>query len=243
MDSYGLIGKQIGHSFSAKYFAGKFESEGISATYSNFDLPDISLLPHIVEDHPKLRGLNVTIPYKEAVIPYLDSISDIANEIGAVNTISIVNGKLYGDNSDYHGFTESLRPLLKKNHKSALILGTGGASKAIAYSLRQLGIGYKFVSRSNSGHSISYDDAGSLLTDHHIVINCTPLGTWPDVDTCPPFPYSQFTADHIAYDLVYNPEQTLFLQKAAQQGAVIKNGYEMLVLQAEKSWEIWNSNH
>lgn len=240
---YGLIGRNIGHSFSKKYFTERFEKDDLNDhSYQNFDIESIEQFPEIIRKHPNLAGLNVTIPYKEAVIPYLNKLSKKAAKIGAVNTIRFTkNGNLKGYNTDCFGFEESLYPLLQQHHKKALILGTGGASKAVAFALEQLGILYAFVSREASGNTIDYDRINTTTFDNYqIIINCTPLGMSPNVDECPPLPYEFFTPDHIAYDLIYNPEEPLFLKKAKEQGAVTKNGLEMLVLQAEKAWKIWN---
>lgn len=243
MKKLGLLGRNIGYSFSRNYFSNKFEYEKITDfTYQNFDIADIELFPKIFKETPDLIGLNVTIPYKEEVIPFLDELSENAKQIGAINTIKILpNGNLLGDNTDYFGFSESLKPLLKSHHKKALILGTGGAAKAIAFGLQQLQIDFIFVSRKTSSNTITYSDlTKELFNEHQIIINCTPLGTFPNIENCPDIPYQYITQNHIAYDLIYNPEKTTFLNKAEQKGATIKNGYEMLVLQAEKSWEIWN---
>lgn len=239
---FGLVGKNIGHSFSKKYFTDRFSKDNLDYEYLNFDIADIGQLPEIVQKHPNLGGLNVTIPYKETVIPYLDKLSKKAAKIGAVNTIRFTkSGKRKGYNTDCHGFEESLYPLLQSHHKKALILGTGGASKAVAFALEQLDILYTFVSREPAGNTIGYDRINSTTFDNfQIIINCTPLGMSPNVDACPELPYEHFTSKHIAYDLIYNPEETLFLQKARERGAVTKNGLEMLILQAEKAWKIWN---
>jgi shikimate dehydrogenase len=240
---YGLIGKNLAYSFSRDYFGQKFISEAIhDSEYVNFDLADISQFPTIIKENPDLKGLNVTIPYKESIIPYLDSLSDIAGKIGAVNTIRIhKNGRLEGFNTDYYGFQKSLQPLLKPHHKKALILGTGGASKAVAFALQVLGISYQFVSRKQGENTIGYDALTQGVFDgYHLIINTTPLGTFPNVDECPDLWYELFTPNHIAFDLVYNPEETCFLKKAKSHGAVTKNGLEMLEFQAEKAWEIWS---
>lgn len=239
---FGLVGKSIAHSFSKKYFTERFEKDGIGHySYQNFDIDDIAKFPQIIKDNPNLGGLNVTIPYKESVIPYLNKLSKKAAKIGAVNTIRFKNGKLKGYNTDCYGFEESLYPLLQSHHKKALILGTGGASKAVAFALEQLDILYSFVSRQADGNTINYDRINATTFDNYqIVINCTPLGMSPDVDGFPPLPYEHFTKKHIAYDLIYNPEETLFLKQAKAHGAVTKNGHEMLLLQAEKAWKIWN---
>ncbi len=240
---FGLIGKSISYSFSKKYFTQKFKDEKLEGHfYENFDLSEIELFPTLIQQNPNLKGLNVTIPYKESVVPFLDKMSKKAKAIGAVNTIKITKkGKLKGYNTDHYGFKKALEPLLKKHHTKALILGTGGASKAIAYALKQLGIVYTFVSRKEDATALSYDEITEDLFDEYgIIINCTPLGTSPNTEEFPDIPYDFFTPDHIAFDLIYNPEETLFLQKAKQHGAVTKNGMDMLIFQAEKAWEIWN---
>ena len=240
---FGLIGRNIEYSFSRKYFNKKFKNLHFdNCEYLNFDIQSIKEFPKIFRETKGLKGLNVTIPYKEDIIPYLDSVSNTARKIGAVNTISISkNKKLKGHNTDHYGFKKSLQPLLKKHHKKALILGTGGASKAIAFALRKLGIEYDFVSRNPSEYEISYSELNEeIFNEYQIIINTTPLGTHPNIEECPPLPYEFFTSKHIAFDLVYNPEKTTFLKKAKEQGATIQNGYEMLVFQAEKAWRIWN---
>jgi shikimate dehydrogenase len=240
---FGLIGKNIAYSFSKKYFTEKFALGNlVDCTYENFDLQSIEEFPTLIANNPKLKGLNVTIPYKEAVIPYLDQLSDKAAKIGAVNVIRFTKkGNLKGYNSDYYGFMKSLEPLLQPHHQKALILGTGGAAKAVAFALEQLGLLYIFVSREIGANCIHYDQINATTFDHYqIIINCTPLGTSPNIEAFPPIPYEYFTHKHIAFDLIYNPEETAFLKKAKQQGAITKNGYEMLVLQAEKAWKTWN---
>lgn len=241
--NYGLVGSDISYSFSPAYFKEKFEKEGLkNYRYNLYDISDINQLPDIIAETKRLRGLNVTIPYKEAIIPLLDSTSKTAKKIGAVNTVTVSKkGKLKGFNTDHYGFRKSLKPLLKEHHEKALILGTGGASKAVAYALRKLGIEYDFVSRNGDEVIFSYTDLDKEIFDeYHIIINTTPLGTYPNIEECPPLDFSLFTDKHIAFDLVYNPEVSTFLKKAGEQGAVTKNGYEMLVYQAEKAWEIWN---
>lgn len=244
MRRYGLIGKNISYSFSKDYFKNKFEKENIiNATYQNFDIQSIEDLKSIINEHPDIVGLNVTIPYKESVIPILDTLSKKALKIGAVNTIKITNKrKLEGYNTDCYGFENSLQPLLKPHHKKALILGTGGASKAIAFVLKNLDISFKFVSRKKSKHVFTYDDLNKdIIENHHIIINCTPLGTHPKTNECPKIPYNFINSNHLLFDLIYNPSETLFLKKGKQQGALTRNGLRMLELQAEKAWEIWNS--
>lgn len=240
---YGLIGKNIEYSFSKKYFTEKFVLGNLSdCTYENFDLQFIEEFPSIIANNPDLKGLNVTIPYKEAVIPFLNKLSTNAAQIGAVNVIRFTKkGNLKGYNSDYYGFMKSLEPLLQPHHKKALILGTGGAAKAISFALDRLGILYTFVTREEKEGMIDYDRINATTFDNHqIIINCTPIGTAPNAKEFPPIPYNFFTDKHIAFDLIYNPEETQFLKKARKKGAVTKNGYEMLVLQAEKAWKIWN---
>lgn len=240
---FGLIGKDISYSFSKKYFTEKFSKELFDdCTYENFDIPTIEEFPNVLKENPDLKGLNVTIPYKEAIIPFLDTMSDKAFRIGAVNVIRFTKkGNLKGYNSDWYGFKKSLEPLLQPHHKKALILGTGGASKAVAFALDKLGIFYTFVSREATENAIDYNRINTTTFDNfQIIINCTPLGTSPNTKEFPPIPYEFFTEKHIAFDLIYNPEETQFLKKAKKKGATIKNGYEMLVFQAEKAWTIWN---
>lgn len=241
---FGLIGKNISYSFSVGYFSEKFHKEGISGcSYENFDLHDISEFPKLVQSKPDLIGLNVTIPYKEQVIPYLDELHETAAEIGAVNTIKITpKGKIIGYNTDYYGFQKSIEPFLKPTHKQALILGTGGASKAVAYALKKLQIKFVFVSRNNHQNGLTYSDLTKEIVDKHLlIINCTPLGTFPNVENKPDFPYQFLTSKHLLYDLIYNPAETAFLKMGKAKGASICNGLNMLIHQAEKAWEIWNS--
>lgn len=239
---YALVGKNISYSFSRKYFTQKFQKENISAQYVNFDIPRIEKLPELIISEPALCGLNITIPYKEQIIPLLHSLSETARQIGAVNTVKITpDRKLIGCNTDCYGFMQSVMPLLMPNQNKALILGTGGASKAVAFAFEQLGIDFRFVSRAG-GENLSYQSlTKNLLQEYLIVVNCTPLGTYPQVEDCPPIPYQFLNENHLLYDLIYNPEETLFLKKGKQQGARTQNGYQMLQLQAEKSWEIWNN--
>lgn len=246
MDKYGLIGYPLGHSFSKNFFNEKFEDEDIDAQYLNFELPNIESLPEVIDMNPELKGLNVTIPYKEKVISYLDYISPEARAIGAVNVIRVTHkGKnvvLRGYNSDVIGFTKSIEPLLDRYHKKALILGTGGASKAINYGLRSLGLETVFVSRFKRPGTIQYDEiTPEVIKEYNVIVNCTPVGMYPKVDVCPQLPYEAMDSHTLLYDLIYNPDQTLFLQKAkAERGATVKNGLEMLLLQAFASWEFWN---
>jgi shikimate dehydrogenase len=240
---FGLLGKDIAYSFSKKYFTDYFNLGNCDAcTYENFDVENIDAFPSIISGNPDLKGLNVTIPYKEAVIPYLDKLSKSAAQIEAVNVIRFTRkGKLKGYNSDYYGFMKSIQPLLLVHHKKALVLGTGGAAKAVAFALDRLGLTYTYVSRDALEGMLDYAAiTATTFEEYHVVINCTPLGTSPNTAAFPPIPYDYFTDKHIAFDLVYNPEETQFLKKAKANGAVIKNGYEMLVLQAEKAWKIWN---
>jgi shikimate dehydrogenase len=244
MKKLGLLGRNISYSFSQNYFSSKFKQENIDTLfcYQNFDIQNIEQFPEILQNNPELLGLNVTIPYKETIIPFLDELSENARQIGAVNTIKIKpDGKLFGDNTDFFGFNKCLEPLLEAHHKKALILGTGGAAKAVVFGLKQLNIQSTYVSRNASEHMISYGEINeSIFNDYQLIINCTPLGTFPKIELFPDIPYQYFTNKHIAFDLIYNPEKTAFLEKAQNYGAVIKNGHEMLVFQAEKAWEIWN---
>lgn len=240
---FGLVGRNISYSFSAGYFKKKFEKLKLdNVSYRNFDIDEIEEFPYIIKNTKGLRGLNVTIPYKEEVIPLLDKLSKNAKAIGAVNTITVSRkGKLKGYNTDYYGFKKSLKPLLDKHHERALILGTGGAAKAVAFALRKLKIEYDFVSRSGNEESFGYADlTKEIFDEYHIIINTTPVGTFPDVNECPELDYKLFTKKHIAYDLVYNPEETRFLREAKENGAKTINGYKMLVHQAERAWKIWN---
>lgn len=240
---FGLLGRNISYSFSKGYFTEKFNDEVFTGnSYENFDISDINEFTELVKNNPELKGLNVTIPYKEQVIPFLDKLSKKASLIGAVNTIKFTKkGKLKGYNTDYYGFKKSLEPLLEPHHKKALILGTGGASKGVAFALDELNIPYTFVSREAKQNIIDYDLINATTFDNfQIIINCTPVGTSPNITACPNLPYEFFTEKHIAYDLIYNPEETQFLKNAKEHGAVIKNGYDMLIFQAEKAWKIWN---
>lgn len=245
MDKYGLIGYPLGHSFSISYFNEKFANEGIDAKYINFDIPDIKDLTEILDSNPELKGLNVTIPYKQQVLGYLDYISPEARSIGAVNVIRVVHkGKkvfLRGYNSDVIGFTKSIEPLLEPSHKKALILGTGGASKAINYGLRSLGIETLFVSRYERPNTIQYQSiTPEMVHEYQVIVNCTPVGMYPHADECPELPYDAMDSHNLLYDLIYNPDETLFMKKGIEHGATVKNGLEMLLLQAFASWEFWN---
>lgn len=241
---FGLLGKNISYSFSRGYFSEKFTKLNLEEyKYVNFDLQHIKDFSSVVEENKNLKGMNVTIPYKVDVIPFLDNLDKTAKAIGAVNTIKFTKeGSLKGYNTDVFGFENSLIPLLKKHHKKALILGTGGASKAIAYALNKNDIKFKFVSRNpKETNQISYESLSEeVLKEYTIIINSTPLGTSPDIEKCPNIPYQFITSKHILYDLIYNPDVTTFLSKGKEKGATIKNGLEMLKLQAEESWRIWN---
>ena len=245
MQKYGLVGYPLKHSFSIGYFNEKFSSEKIEAEYINFEIPDINNFPEIIEANPNLHGLNVTIPYKEKVIPYLDELDKQAAAIGAVNVIKIIRNKggkpkLIGYNSDIIGFTQSIQPLLQSHHKKALILGTGGASKAVFHGLKNLGIEAKFVSRTARFGMLTYEELNAeIIKEYTVIVNCTPVGLYPKVDACPDIPYEAITSEHLLYDLLYNPNITLFMKKGEVKGAVTKNGLEMLLLQAFAAWEIW----
>ena len=242
MHQFGLIGYPLTHSFSKKFFTEKFEKENLmDCRYDTFSIPSIDDLPGILKSNPELRGLNVTIPYKENVLSFLDEKTALVKKIKACNCIKINNGKLSGHNTDAPAFEQSLKEKLQPHHTKALILGTGGAAKAVEYSLRQLNILYKYVSRKPSAKSFSYEQlTESVMLEYTLVINTTPLGMHPNIVEAPQIPYHALTPQHYLFDLIYNPEKTLFLQKGEKQGAAIKNGYEMLVLQAEESWRIWN---
>lgn len=237
----GLIGYPLSHSFSKEYFRLKFERERIGGyDYELFPLDNIGGLPALLKEHPELVGLNVTIPHKVAVLPYLQHLDPTAAAIGAVNTIHINEGILRGYNTDAWGFETSLTPLLQPWHTKALILGTGGASLAVEHVLRQLGIQPLFISRNPGRGQISYRQLSqSVIRDHPLIVNTTPLGTFPDSDRCPDIPYDALSERNLLYDLVYNPPETLFLKKGKKRGAAVINGMEMLRLQAEKAWEIW----
>ena len=244
MDKYGLIGYPLGHSFSISYHNQRFADEGINAKYMNFEIPSIEDLPAVLGSNPELKGLNVTIPYKEKVMEYLDYVSPEARAIGAVNVIRVVHeGKntiLKGYNSDVIGFTQSIESMLEEHHKKALILGTGGASKAIAYGLKSLGLDYVFVSRYERTDTIQYEQiTPDIIREYNVIVNCTPLGMYPKTDESPLLPYEAMDERNILYDLIYNPDETLFMRKGAEHGAHVKNGLEMLLLQAFASGEFW----
>lgn len=242
---YGLIGFPLIHSFSQNYFNQKFEAEGIKARYLNFELPDIGDFMEVISEYPTLAGLNVTIPYKEQVIPYLNELDEDAAKIGAVNVIKIIRNKgslkFKGYNSDIIGFTDSISPLLNERRKKALVLGTGGASKAVVRGLENLGITATLVSRSAREGVITYEElTPEVMAENLIIVNTTPLGMYPHVDECPDIPYDCLTKEHLCYDLLYNPDVTMFMRKAEEYGAETKNGLEMLLLQAFAAWNIWN---
>ncbi|HEY5369270.1 MAG TPA: shikimate dehydrogenase [Hanamia sp.] len=244
MKIYGLIGKTLHHSFSARYFSEKFKTDKIpDSQYLNFEMEDLAKEVQSLKKNPEIRGLNVTIPYKTDIIPFLDELTDECQKVNACNCIKIKEGKWIGYNTDIAGFEKSFIPLLKSTHKKALVLGTGGASKAIAFVLEKLNIDFLKVSRKKDESSsvISYDEINeAIMTEFQIVINTTPVGTSPNIDECPDLPYQFITDRHYFFDLVYNPQKTLFLSRAEKQGAFIKNGDDMLIIQAEESWKIWN---
>jgi shikimate dehydrogenase len=245
MDQYGLIGYPLKHSFSIDFFNDKFNAEKIDAEYINFEIASITELKSIINDHPNLKGLNVTIPYKEQIIPYLNKLSENAQLIGAVNVVKIDRNKgkakLSGFNSDIIGFKQSIDSLLEPYHRKALILGTGGSAKAVFYGLKQLGISSMYVSRTKSSENIlTYEELTQhTITDYTVIVNCTPVGMWPNVDECPAIPYEWITDKHLLYDLLYNPNETLFMKLGKEQNAKVKNGLEMLLLQAFASWDFW----
>lgn len=244
---FGLIGYPLSHSFSKEYFSQKFKKEGPdNHSYENFEVASIEELKSLIQNHPKLAGLNVTIPYKQQVLGMLDHIDPKAAKAGAVNCIKIDRSgespKLFGYNTDIYGFEKSIKPFLRLHHEKAIILGTGGSSKAIAYVLKKMGLEYLFISRTPSDcNQIRYTVLNqSILEEHTIIINTTPLGMFPHIESFPLIPYEYVTKQHLLFDLIYNPEKTAFLRKGEERGATIKNGFEMLQLQAEESWQIWN---
>jgi shikimate dehydrogenase len=248
MKCYGLIGFPLSHSFSGKYFAEKFEREGIkNCIYSNYPIEHIGLLPRLISENGNLYGLNVTIPYKEQVIPFLDSVEDDVTHIGAVNTIKIYRQggiiRLKGFNTDVYGFSASLKPFLKGSFRNALLFGTGGASKAAAHVLNEMGFNVTVVSRTpKSRNQISYEQVTpQLIVRSEVIVNASPIGMYPNIDSCPAIPYEYLTPGHVLFDLVYNPPETKFLAKGKVMGAVVINGMQMLHLQADKAWEIWNA--
>jgi len=246
---YGLIGYPLSHSFSREYFNNKFTAEDIDAQYINFEIEDVGQMMEIIAEYPNLDGLNVTAPYKEAVIPFLDSLDDDAQQIGAVNVIRFIRNdktgqldELRGYNSDVIGFGKSIEPLLTPERNRAMVLGTGGAAKAVSNALRKLGVEVQLVSRRKSERTVVYEEiTRAMVNAHKIIINATPLGKYPDDNLCPDFPYRFLSKEHLCYDLIYNPEETLFMKKSAQAGAQTKNGLEMLLLQAFVSYEIWTT--
>jgi shikimate dehydrogenase len=246
MSQYGLLGRSLSHSFSKNYFGKKFEDLLFSGnTYSNFELDHIEGFPALLKAEPGLVGLNVTYPYKEAVIEYLNDLSPEAKEIGAVNCIKISKGKTTGHNTDTYGFSQSIKPFLDHHHERALLLGTGGGSKAVAFVLGKMGVEIFYATsdpeKRKEGKVFLYEELnGHMMNACKLIVNCTPVGMYPDVDKFPSLPYSFFGPQHLAYDLIYNPEETVFLSKAKEAGAQTLNGMSMLKLQAEKSWEIWN---
>jgi shikimate dehydrogenase len=257
---FGLIGFPLSHSFSEQYFTDKFQREGIKdAMYRKFPITDISLVPDLIKCHPNLKGFNVTIPYKEQIIPLLDELDETAKAVGAVNTVLCSQfsvgekPRMKGFNTDVYGFRQSLKPFLASHHDRALILGTGGASKAVEYVLREIGVECVFVSRSafdfaqsdkaKSKTILSYSDLNRYVIDaHKLIVNCSPVGTFPDVEAASEIPYEFVSKDHFLYDLVYNPAETEFLKRGKAKGALTLNGLDMLKMQAEKAWEIWNAN-
>jgi len=242
MRLFGLIGYPLSHSFSKKYFTEKFEREELSdCAYENFPIASIDELPTVLLKHPDLVGLNVTIPYKQQVMKYLDA-SNLPKGVEACNCIKIENGKLTGNNTDVTGFEISFKQMLKPHHKKALVLGNGGATLAVIYVLKKLNIDYEIVSRRVHDRStLTYNDVSvAVIKKYPVIINTTPLGTYPDVDECAPIPYEAITSEHYLFDLIYNPSETLFLRKGKEKGATTKNGYDMLEIQAEESWKIWN---
>ncbi|GAA4731470.1 shikimate dehydrogenase family protein [Flavisolibacter ginsenosidimutans] len=241
MKRYGLLGRTLTHSFSKSYFAKKFAEEGISdAVYENFELKTVEEFPLLLSERPDLKGLNVTIPYKEEVLQFLTDKNDVVEAIGACNTIKIEGENLTGYNTDVIGFRKSLEPQLRPHHKKALVLGTGGASKAIWYVLNELGIEPQLVSRHKQEGQCGYEDLGEeVLSTHHLIINTTPLGMYPNINADPPIPYEFITPQHFLFDLIYNPPKTKFLAEGEKRGAQICNGQQMLIEQAEASWRIW----
>ncbi len=240
MDLYGLIGKSLKHSFSEAYFTKKFANDHIKATFQNFELASITDFPNILAQHPKLRGLSVTIPYKMAILPFLDRVDETARQIGSVNSIKVENGQTIGFNTDAGGFGSSIKPFLAHGMERALVLGTGGASRAVAFALRKIGLDVTFASRNPEAGQLAYGEINeNAMKAFKLIVNTTPLGMFPDVSTFPDIPYEHLTADHLLYDLTYNPAETEFLRKGKEQGAIVVNGLSMLKIQAELSWELW----
>jgi shikimate dehydrogenase len=240
MRTFGLIGFPLSHSFSKKYFTEKFKEEGIDAVFNNYSIETLETLTGIVEEQ-QLDGFAITIPHKRSILPFLYRKSDAVEAMGACNCVLIKDLKWYGYNTDVLGFERSFLPLIEPHHTKALVLGTGGAASAVEFTLKKLGIFYKYVSRTKKQDNLTYDELDATLMDEYkVIINCSPVGTYPNTGEAPFIPYQFITPAHYLFDLVYNPEVTLFLQKGKEQGATIKNGYEMLVLQAEENWKIWN---
>ena len=245
MKLFGLIGYPLGHSFSKKYFDKKFNDENLSnCNFELFAIKDINEFHKLIKDNNNLKGLAVTIPYKQSVLPFINYVTVAATEIGAVNCIKFIDGNTTGHNTDVVGFEKSLVPLLQPHHTKALVLGTGGSSKAVQYVLKQLNIDYLLVSRdaTNILNCINYNDINEqILLEYSIIVNCTPLGMTPNENNMPAIPYNLLSANHLLYDLIYTPEKTIFLKKGEVKGCTIKNGFEMLVIQAEENWKIWNA--
>ncbi len=241
---FGLVGKDISYSFSRGYFTQKFADLGLDDhSYENFDFQAIDEITDVLKNNTNIKGMNVTIPYKQEVMPFLTELDEEAEKIGAVNTIQFTKNGLKGFNTDAYGFKNAMAPFLKPYHKKALILGTGGASKAVAYVLGELGISYIFVSRSAGDNKIGYDQVTEdVLKEHTILINCTPLGTHPNIEERPTLPYEFLSEKHFLFDLIYNPEKSAFLTAGEAKGAQISNGLRMLELQADRSWEIWQES-
>ena len=243
MHRFGLLGYPLSHSFSQKYFTEKFAQLGlVDHVYENYSFADISDMKKVIDTNKDLCGFNITIPHKKAVLSFLDDMTDVVKQIGACNCVSIKNGKLTGYNTDVVGFEQSLLPFLKPHHTKALILGTGGASAAVEFVLKNRGMDVKYVSRDKKTTTIGYDELEeAMMLTYHLIVNCTPLGMYPNVEACPDIPYELLTSQHHLYDLIYNPAESKFLEKGKLQGASTQNGQEMLILQAEESWRIWNS--
>lgn len=242
MKRFGLIGKTLKHSFSKNYFTQKFKNQNSNdCRYDNFELQSIEEFSPLLNNNPNLQGLNITIPYKEEIISFLDEMDETVKKIKACNCIKVSGGKLFGFNTDVAGFTKSLQPELQPHHKKALILGSGGSSKAVQYALKEIGIEYTVVSRRKKNDEIGYEDIDdAILSQYTLLINTTPVGMFPNINNDPPIPYEYLTSKHFLFDLIYNPAKTKFLEKGEKQGAQIANGHEMLILQAEESWRIWN---
>lgn len=246
MKTYGLIGYPLAQSFSQKYFTKKFKDENIDARYLNFEIPSVDELPELLSHHPYIAGISITLPHKETVFKYLDELDETARLVGASNVLKVTwkdkKPTLKGYNTDLIGFTDSIKPILKEHHTKALILGTGGAAKAIAHAFDLMNIERSYVSRTpKTDKDFSYKDLTSdIINDYTIIVNCTPLGMFPEVNNCPDIPYELLGDKHLLYDLTYNPETTLFMQKGLDQGSSAKNGLEMLHCQAEAAWRIWN---